>query len=128
MIIMYPNFNNIRKHRPRSHRRRILMQKLSAEQNHRCCHCGHRLRDDVDQFHQHYPTFEHLIPCRYGGTWAWDNLAVAHRCCNEYYTDRTSVGFYKYRKMMKKECEINLKLFPENWDGNESYAYSLMKG
>lgn len=121
MLVLYPSATMVKRRRPGISTRLRLIQQLSGEQNHRCCHCGGKLlfRDDVgeivnSQLPNHYATLEHVIPHRYGGGWTYENLAVAHYCCNKYYTDHTSSGFYKYRRILKQKLGINLKLHPEN--------------
>lgn len=102
--------------------RRKMLIKLSESQNHKCCHCGGKmlLRADVGEIDnnvidKHYATIEHVIPHRYGGDWSYENLAAAHLCCNKYFTDSSSIGFFKYRRMLKQQLGINLKLHPENY-------------
>lgn len=59
-----------------------LRGRLSAEQNHRCCHCGKRMDEDAPR-RDDRPSFEHILPRKQGGSDRPCNLAVACRRCNE---------------------------------------------
>lgn len=127
MLVFYPIENGVKRKRPSPIQRRYMLKRLSESQNHKCCHCGGKLlfKEDFENFnenkiHKHYATIEHLIPHRYGGGWDYENLAAAHYCCNVYYTDRSSIGFYKYRRILKQKVGINLKLYPKNYERNEN--------
>lgn len=126
MIILYPIEHGVKRKRPSVAQRKHMLRRLSESQNNKCCHCGGKLlfREDFPHsvegnLHKHYATIEHLIPHRYGGGWNYENLAAAHYCCNKYYTDSTSIGFYKYRRILKQQMGINLKLHPENYERTE---------
>ena len=56
-------------------------ERLSAEQNHRCCHCGKRMSADASD-RDDRPSFEHILPRVAGGSDRPCNLAVACRRCN----------------------------------------------
>ena len=56
-------------------------ERLSGEQNHRCCHCGKRM-DESAACPDNRPSFEHILPRKNGGSDRPANLAVACRRCN----------------------------------------------
>ena len=58
-----------------------LRERLSAEQNRRCCHCGKRMEADAPDPDDR-PSFEHILPRKQGGGNRPCNLAVACRRCN----------------------------------------------
>ena len=51
-----------------------IVIRLLARDGSDCFYCGKHLGEDV--------TLEHLTPLALGGSWADDNLALAHRGCN----------------------------------------------
>ncbi len=57
-----------------------MLDRLSAEQNHRCCHCGKRTNEAARR--EDRPTIEHVIPRAFGGTDDYGNLAMACFACN----------------------------------------------
>lgn len=57
-----------------------LAHRLSAEQNHRCCHCG--VRTKRWDRGPHRATVEHIIPRCRGGSNEYRNLAMACYSCN----------------------------------------------
>jgi hypothetical protein len=48
----------------------------------RCHLCGRRVRSTMDFNHDLAPSIDHLIPLSAGGQHRWENVALAHRCCN----------------------------------------------
>lgn len=72
----------------RANRRKLII--LSERQNHRCCYCGggtwHPLIEDyihiIHRSESNKATLEHLLPNSQGGTYHWDNLAMACSECN----------------------------------------------
>lgn len=60
-----------------------LKERLSEEQNHRCCHCGFRMNETTDW--RRYATFDHVIPLGRNGRDIVTNLVIACWECN---TDR----------------------------------------
>lgn len=70
----------------RANRRKLIT--LSGMQNHRCCYCGgdtwHPLIEDykTHRSNSNQATLEHLLPNSQGGTYHWDNLAMACSECN----------------------------------------------
>lgn len=58
-----------------------LKDRLSGEQNHRCCYCGKRMEANGNR--RDYPTFEHVEPFGLGGADHPDNIVIACRGCNE---------------------------------------------
>lgn len=56
---------------------RHAVEKLSAEQNHRCCYCGERTNEGRVR-----STLEHIIPKSYGGPDSYWNLVMACEPCN----------------------------------------------
>lgn len=66
---------------PVSRNRSRVRERLAEAQNWRCCYCGVRMNDllnDPDE-----ATLEHIVPRALGGTDDEDNLAVACRYHNE---------------------------------------------
>ncbi len=59
---------------------RALAVRLSAEQNHRCCHCGKRTNEARRA--EDMPTIEHIVPRSRGGCDDPRNLAIACWTCN----------------------------------------------
>lgn len=55
--------------------RRSMRRKLIERDGDTCCHCGLPLGDDI--------SLEHRTPLSRGGSNGTDNLALAHRLCNE---------------------------------------------
>ena len=65
-----------------------LIEMLSAQQNHRCCHCGFRTNEATTPDRR--PTIEHVVPLSMGGRDLPSNLAMAcHRCNQERRNDET---------------------------------------
>lgn len=60
---------------------KLLRERLSEAQNHRCCWCGDRMTDPGTPGPL-MATFEHIIPRVLGGSDHPDNLAVACYGCN----------------------------------------------
>jgi uncharacterized protein (TIGR02646 family) len=56
-----------------------VRERLSAEQNHRCCYCGVRTNEPGAPS----PTIEHVRPRRHGGNDAYSNLVMACQPCNQ---------------------------------------------
>lgn len=52
--------------RLKASQRRFTRAYMLERQNHRCCTCGIRM-DGVNQTDDNFPTFEHVIPHRFGG-------------------------------------------------------------
>ncbi len=55
---------------------------LRKMQDNQCCWCG-RPMQQTHPFRWDYETIEHLTPLSKGGTNDMDNLALAHKKCNE---------------------------------------------
>lgn len=70
----------------RVNRRKLIT--LSERQSHRCCYCGgdtwHSdiIDHQTDRSESNKATLEHLLPASQGGTYKWDNLAMACSECN----------------------------------------------
>lgn len=65
---------------PKKARAGRFRDRLSAEQNHRCCYCG--VRTNEARSPDHVATVEHVIPRSRGGPDAYWNLAMACQGCN----------------------------------------------
>lgn len=61
-------------------RRRSLRDRLSAEQNHRCCMCGARTNEPRSVLEE--PTLEHLVPRGRGGPDTYENCVMTCAGCN----------------------------------------------
>jgi len=59
-----------------------LRERLSGEQNHRCCHCGVRMTFPNGKSSLTEMTFEHVVPLGIGGQDHPDNMVIACRKCN----------------------------------------------
>ncbi len=59
--------------------RKDTLRKMQANQ---CCWCGRPMQNDKENKWD-YETFEHLMPVSKGGSNDMQNLALAHKKCNE---------------------------------------------
>lgn len=70
----------------RDNRRKLII--LSERQNHRCCYCGGDtwhpdiIDYQLDRSKSNRATIEHLLTRSQGGTFHWDNIAMACSECN----------------------------------------------
>lgn len=69
----------------------ITLKNVRSKYNDICQVCGKRVDDsDISNGHirRMYPTVDHIIPLSKGGTHTWDNVQLAHMCCNSGKGDR----------------------------------------
>lgn len=59
-----------------------LRQRLFAEQKGECWICNELMLLHVSSNHPLFPTFDHIKPVTFGGTWDESNLKLAHKDCN----------------------------------------------
>jgi len=71
---------------------------LCEQQNHRCCYCGARFRDNGRRSHPNAPTVEHVHRRADGGLDTWENLAAACYVCNSARGVRDAEEFYEFVK------------------------------
>lgn len=57
-----------------------IRTKLSSEQNHKCCWCGCTTVEENGK--KNSATIEHILPKSQGGTYDFENLAMACSKCN----------------------------------------------
>lgn len=62
--------------------RGITIEKLIKRDGERCYLCGDTVIFDLGYNHSKYPTIEHVLAIKNGGTHSWDNVKVACRECN----------------------------------------------
>lgn len=62
--------------------RGITIEKLMKRDGERCYLCGDAVLFDLHYLHPKYPTIEHVLAIKNGGTHSWDNVKVACRECN----------------------------------------------
>lgn len=95
--------NSTKKHKKREQvllngsYQRIPLIKLIDRDNNVCHICGEQC--DVNDvrinangykvFGNNYPTVDHLIPVKHGGTNTWDNVKLAHMICNSVKSDKS---------------------------------------
>ena len=63
----------------------ITLAKVRAKFNDICQICGKPVNEkDILNGHirRYYPTLDHIIPISKGGSHTWDNVQLAHMCCN----------------------------------------------
>lgn len=63
----------------------ITLAKVRAKFNDICQICGKPVNEkDILNGHirRYYPTLDHIIPISKGGSHTWDNIQLAHMCCN----------------------------------------------
>lgn len=63
----------------------ITLKKVRAKYSDICQICGNPVDDkDIENGHikRLYPTIDHIIPLSKGGTHTWNNVQLAHMCCN----------------------------------------------
>lgn len=80
-----------------------LRERLSGEQNHRCCYCG--IRTSLKSIHKNEPyaaTIEHVRAIAMGGNNNWRNVVMACRRCNN---TRKTLDAYVFN-------ELKLWLYP----------------
>jgi hypothetical protein len=77
-----------------SRRAKKIRERLSGEQNHRCCYCG--IVTTLEPGFKHSATIEHVNDKRNGGTNAWINLAMACFDCN---TTRQEISPEEFKKV-----------------------------
>ena len=70
--------------------------KLSEQQNHKCCWCGIRMRED--RGFDNTCTIEHIVPKSLGGKDDIDNFAAACRKCND---SRSNSYLVKFKDLAK---------------------------
>lgn len=82
-----------------------LRERLSAEQNHRCCYCGTRTNEWVEGSGSDWtqPTLEHIIPASQGGLDTYDFCVMACRRCNQDRSDRYLEVHHELLETLKEE-------------------------
>lgn len=63
----------------------ITLKDVRQKFNDICQICGEKVNDnDIENGHikRLYPTVDHIIPLSKGGTHTWNNVQLAHMCCN----------------------------------------------
>lgn len=62
--------------------RDITIERLMKRDGERCYLCGDAVLFDLHYLDPKYPTIEHVLAIKNGGTHSWDNVKVACRDCN----------------------------------------------
>lgn len=66
--------------------RRLLRRLLRKRDGDLCCWCQEPMNFEIEagsHWRPDFPTIEHIIPRRDGGSDGFDNLALAHKRCNQ---------------------------------------------
>ena len=73
----------------------ITVEGLYRRDGGRCWLCGgpcnyedYTVRDGVFVAGDWYPSVDHVVPLARGGSHSWDNVKLAHRCCNSKKRDK----------------------------------------
>ena len=77
---------------------KLLRERCSTEQNHRCCYCGYRTNEGNDK--QRIATLEHLIPQSKKGKDTYENCVMACYECNR---KRGSIKLETFINIVLKE-------------------------
>lgn len=89
-----------------------IVTRLLVRDGSDCWFCGKPLGNDI--------TIEHLTPLALQGTWADDNLALAHKCCNKAAGHLTRFEKEQLRDKMRSELDaLRSSMKAVNTEGGE---------
>lgn len=88
-----------------------LIVKLTSEQNHRCCYCGHQMVRTKLKYGETVPsnfsTKDHFEPKTYGGIASYENMIAACFQCNGLRGELDAYAFYNLmRKWFKRDPSL----------------------